>query len=105
MIRRVQPDCASDMTPAIPFLCETVGGMLAAVARRFADREAIVATDWRISYRTFHREAQRVARALLALGVRKDDKVALWLPSRPAWFFVQYAATSWWPRARSRLFS
>ncbi len=66
--------------------------MLTAVATRFPDREAIVATDRRITYAEMLREARRFARALLALGVRKDDKVALWLPNRPAWLFVQYGA-------------
>jgi fatty-acyl-CoA synthase len=72
-----------------PFLRETVGGMLAAMATRARDREAIVATDRRITYAELYRQARRVAAGLLALGVRKDDKVALWLPNRPEWFFVQ----------------
>jgi fatty-acyl-CoA synthase len=73
-----------------PLLRETVGGMLAAMARRVGDHEAIVAPDRRIGYAEFHREAQRVARGLLALGVKKNDKVALWLPTRPEWLFTQY---------------
>jgi len=73
-----------------PFLRETVGGMLAAMAGRVGDHEAIVAPDRRITYAQFHREAQRVARGLLALGVKKNDKVALWLPTRPEWLFAQY---------------
>ena len=73
-----------------PFLRETVGGMLAALAHRVGDHEAIVAPDRRITYAQFHREAQRVARGLLALGVKKNDKVALWLPTRPEWLFAQY---------------
>ncbi len=73
-----------------PFLDATVGGMLATVAARFPDREAIVATDTRITYAGLHAGACRVARALLALGIGKDDKVALWLPNRPAWLFAQY---------------
>src|SRR5262245_23954205 len=75
-----------------PFLEATAGSLLAAAATRFSDREAIVATDRRISYREFHDEAMRLARALLALGVGKDDKVAIWLPNRPAWLFAQYGA-------------
>ena len=74
-----------------PFLDATVGGMLAAMAERFPGREAIVVPDRRISYAELHREARRFAKALLALGVQKNDKVALWLPNRPAWFFAQYA--------------
>jgi fatty-acyl-CoA synthase len=64
--------------------------MLAAAAARWPDREAIVAADQRITYRRFLHESERFARALLALGMRKDDKVALWLPNRPAWLFAQY---------------
>src|SRR5258706_4080911 len=73
-----------------PFLHETAGGMLAAMAARAGEREAIVAPDRRITYAQLHREAQRIARGLLALGVKKNDKLALWLPTRPEWLFAQY---------------
>jgi len=74
-----------------PFLDATAGQMLTRVAARFPDREAIVAADRRITYREFLRESERAARGLLALGIAKGDKVALWLPNRPAWLFVQQA--------------
>jgi fatty-acyl-CoA synthase len=73
------------------FLAETVGGMLATMAARVPSREAIVIPDRRITYAEFLREARRLARGLLALGVGKGDKVALWLPNRPVWLFAQYA--------------
>jgi fatty-acyl-CoA synthase len=75
---------------ANPFLHATAGSLLAAVAARHAEREAIVAADRRIHYAELLREAQRYARAFLALGVGQDDKVALWLPNRPGWLFAQY---------------
>ena len=74
-----------------PFLDATAGGMLAAVAERFPEREAIVAADRRITYAELDQQANRCARALLAAGVKKGDTVALWLPNRPEWLFVQYA--------------
>ena len=74
-----------------PFLEATAGQMLAAAAARFPSHEAIVAADRRITYAEFPRESERAARGLLALGVAKDDKVALWLPNRPAWLIAQYA--------------
>ena len=74
-----------------PFLDATAGQMLARAAARFPDREAIVAADRRITYEVFLRESERAARGLLALGIGKDDKVALWLPNRPAWLFAQQA--------------
>ncbi len=75
---------------ANPFLDATVGHMLAAVGARHAGREAIVSADRRIAYAELYREAERYARAFLALGVGKGDKVALWLPNRPAWLFAQH---------------
>src|SRR5215468_2778832 len=77
---------------ANPFLDATLGHMLAAVAARHAHAEALIADDRRVSYAALYREARRFARALLALGVGKDDKVALWLPNRPTWLFLQYGA-------------
>jgi fatty-acyl-CoA synthase len=74
-----------------PFLDATAGQMLARVAASFPDSEAIVAADRRITYEEFLRESERVARGLLALGIAKDDKVALWLPNRLAWLFAQQA--------------
>jgi fatty-acyl-CoA synthase len=73
-----------------PFLRATVGDMLATQAARFGDREAIVAPDRRIGYAELYRDAQRLARGLPAGGVRKDDKVALWMPNRPEWLALQY---------------
>ena len=74
-----------------PFLDATAWQMLERVAARFPDREAIVAADRRVSYAAFVRESRRAARGLLACGVGKDDKVAVWLPNRPAWLTLQQA--------------
>jgi fatty-acyl-CoA synthase len=73
-----------------PFLRATVGDMLDIQARRAGDREAIVAADRRLSYARLYQDARRLACGLLALGVRKDDKVALWMPNRPEWFAAQH---------------
>src|SRR5204863_452551 len=75
---------------ANPFLNSTLGAMLAECAGRFSEREAVVAGDQRITYAELHRRAQQFARGLSALGVRQGDKVALWLPNRPAWLVAQY---------------
>lgn len=75
-----------------PYWDQTVGQMLNAVATRYPEREAIVFGDQRITYREFQQEANRLARGFLALGIKRDDKVALWLPNRPRWLYAQYAA-------------
>ncbi len=77
---------------ANPFLDATASGMLAAAAARFSDREALVATDRRLSYAALWREARRFARALLALGGRKDD-----CPTAPPGSSPSTAARWWAP--------
>jgi fatty-acyl-CoA synthase len=74
-----------------PYLESTAWQMLEDVAARLPQREAIVAADRRITYEAFVRESRRMARALLACGVGRDDKVAVWLPNRPSWLFIQQA--------------
>ncbi len=75
-----------------PFARATVGEMLTVMAARGPDREAIVAPDRRITYAQLHGAAERFARGLLALGVKKNDKIGLWLPNRPEWLFAQYGS-------------
>src|SRR5262245_54135535 len=82
------------MLPAVgpnPFLESTAWQMLEAAAARFPNAEAIVAADRRICYAELVRESRRMAQALLACGVGRDDKVAVWLPNRPEWLFIQQA--------------
>jgi fatty-acyl-CoA synthase len=76
---------------ANPFADATVAALLDAVAARWPDREAIVFGDARITFARFRERAHRLARGLAALGIRRGDKVAIWLPNRPAWFFAQHA--------------
>lgn len=51
------------------------------------DCEAIVYGDRRISYADYEREVNRVARGLLKLGVRRGDKVGLYMPNNPEFVF------------------
>ncbi len=74
-----------------PFADATAFGMLAAVAARHPDREAIVAGDERISFAELVARAERLAAGLAALGLGQGDRLGLWLPTRPAWFVVQLA--------------
>ncbi|MFN4135219.1 MAG: AMP-binding protein [Novosphingobium sp.] len=59
----------------------TIGAMLHASAQRFADREAIVFPDRRLTYRELDRAARRWARAMIALGVEPGQHVGLFMPT------------------------
>jgi fatty-acyl-CoA synthase len=76
-----------------PLLGETIGANLAHTAARFPDRTALVdvPSGRRWTYREFDAIVDRVARALLDLGVDKGERVGIWAPNLPEWSFTQYA--------------
>jgi fatty-acyl-CoA synthase len=80
-------------TSAAPLLGQTIGENLAATARRFGDREALVVAfqDVRLTYAELDAQVDRVARGLLALGLAKGDRVGIWSPNNAEWVLVQYA--------------
>jgi acyl-CoA synthetase (AMP-forming)/AMP-acid ligase II len=58
-----------------------IGTLLADCALRYSAREAVVSGDRRVTFRELDDRACRLANALLALGVRGGDRVALYLPN------------------------
>ncbi|WNG21950.1 AMP-binding protein [Cystobacter fuscus] len=74
-------------------LGETIGQNLRRTVERWGDREALVVLSqgYRATWREFWEQTTRVARGLLALGVRKGDRVGLWSPNRFEWVVTQYA--------------
>src|SRR5207245_2248879 len=76
-----------------PLIGMTLGGMLDEVAQEFAGQEALVSVfeNRRLTYAAFREEVNRCARALLALGVQKGDRVGIWSTNCLAWVLVQFA--------------
>ncbi len=69
----------------------TLGTMLDQVAERFPKKDAIVSEELRVSYEELRDRVDQVARSFLALGLRKGDKVSVWLQNCPEWIFIQLA--------------
>ncbi len=80
-------------TSDVPLLGDTIGQNLDRTLAKFADREALVdcPSGRRWSYAEFGRAVGELARALLAVGVEKGDRVGIWAPNCPEWVLVQYA--------------
>ncbi len=77
----------------VPLLEETIPDNLDATVARFADRDALVDVQEgvRWTYREFSDRTVELARALLAAGVRKGDRVGIWAPNCAEWTLTQYA--------------
>ncbi len=76
-----------------PLLGETIGDNLRRTVERFGDREALVVRwqRYRATYRELWEQTTALARALLASGVLKGDRVGIWAPNRFEWVVTQFA--------------
>jgi len=75
-----------------PFADATAYGMLAAIAARHGEREAIAFEEHRITFAGLRARVDAFAAGLAALGLGKGDALGIWLPNRPLWYVAQYAA-------------
>jgi fatty-acyl-CoA synthase len=76
-----------------PLHGETIGGFLDRTVAQHGEREALVSRHQgkRYTYRQLDAEVRRLARGLLALGLQKGDRVALWSANTAEWLITQYA--------------
>ena len=55
-------------------------------------RKQVRPQGYRVTYSAFREDVNIFARALIALGVCKGDKVAIWCPNLPEWYITFWAA-------------
>jgi fatty-acyl-CoA synthase len=70
----------------------TLGGLVDELAAARPDAEAVVFRGERLTFAAVRDRADALARAYLAVGVRKGDRVAILLPNRPEWLLAALAA-------------
>jgi fatty-acyl-CoA synthase len=77
----------------LPLIEQTIGDFFDAMASRFPDNEALVAChqQLRYSYRELQREANRLASALLGLGLQPGERVGIWSHNNAQWLLTQIA--------------
>jgi fatty-acyl-CoA synthase len=79
---------------ATPLLGETIGENLRRTVERVGDREAVVVCSqgFRCTWRALWEQTTQLAKALMAAGVAKGDRVGMWSPNRYEWIVVQFAS-------------
>lgn len=82
----------------VPLLEETIGANFERIAAQFPLRDALIeaaaspgedARRW--SYQKLNDDVDRLARALLATGVAKGERIGIWSPNCAEWTILQYA--------------
>ncbi|NWU91504.1 ACSF2 synthetase, partial [Upupa epops] len=78
----------------VPLLEKTVGQCLDETVERFPDREALVffRDGVRKTFAQLKAEVDQMAAGLLALGLKKGDRLAMWGPNKYQWVLTQFAA-------------
>lgn len=76
-----------------PLIGATIGDLFDRVAGQLPDHEALVSCHQglRYTYRELREECDLFARGLLALGLRKGDRIGIWSPNNAEWVVAQFA--------------
>jgi len=71
----------------------TLGALLDEAIERYPDNKALIYVDrdFRLTYRQFGEVVDRLAKGLMALGVNRGEKVAVWSTNIPYWVALQFA--------------
>ena len=77
----------------VPLLDETIGANLRRTVELFGEREALVVRHqhYRATYAELWQQVDHAARAFMARGVGKGDRVGIWAPNRHEWVVTQFA--------------
>ncbi len=78
-----------------PLLGITIGDLLDQTAAKYPNNEALVVKhqNIRYTYRQFQQKINECARAFLAIGIKKGDRVGVWAPNCAEWTIVQFATS------------
>lgn len=82
-------------TPTSPFVAQrpvaNVGALVSRSARAFAQRVAVKTPTRSLTYAELERRSNRLANALLGMGLQRGDRVGIYLPNRPEIVEVELA--------------
>ena len=76
-----------------PFIGDTIGVHFDRIAERFGDRDALIARHQQIrwTYRQLKERVDAFAAGLLALGLKRGDRIGVWSPNNAEWVITQFA--------------
>ncbi|MCG1028389.1 AMP-binding protein [Virgibacillus halodenitrificans] len=71
----------------------TVGELLEEQVNLYPDQEAVIYPElnMRKTYSEFNEMVDKAAKGLMALGIKKDEHVAIWSDNKPEWLTSQFA--------------
>src|SRR6201984_1310813 len=76
-----------------PFIGDAIGTHFDRIAKRFAERDALIVSHQQIcgTYRELKERVDAFAAGLLALGLKRGDRIGIWSPNNAEWVITQFA--------------
>ena len=80
-------------TSTTPLIGMTIGDKFDEMVEKFPDNEALIVPHQQVrwTYRQLQQEVDTCAKALLACGLDKGDRVGIWSPNCSEWTIIQFA--------------
>ena len=77
----------------LPLLGQTIGQNLRQTTEKYPSEDALICVhqNYRATYTEFWNQTSEVAKALIALGAKKGDRIGVWSPNCYQWVLLQYA--------------
>ena len=78
---------------SVALLGETIDENLKKTVAKYADQDALICShqNYRATYKEFYDQVVEVAKGLIALGVKRGERVGVWSPNCYQWTLLQYA--------------
>src|ERR1700726_580627 len=76
-----------------PFIGDTIGVHFDRIAERFGDHDALIVRHQQIrwTYRQLKERVDAFAAGLLAIGLKRGDRIGVWSPNNAEWVITQFA--------------
>ena len=76
-----------------PFIGDTIGVHFDRIVERFGERDALIVRHQQVrwTYRELKDRVDAYAAGLLALGLRRGDRIGIWSPNNAEWVITQFA--------------
>jgi len=75
------------------FVNKTMGEVMKDAAVHFPENLALISPQFNVrhTYRELYDHCRRLAKGLLALGIKKGDRISVWTTNVPEWVYLQFA--------------
>jgi len=78
-----------------PLLGVTIGDLFDLTVEKYPDHPALISRhqNIRLTYRELQDQVNQCAKGLMALGLRKGQRIGIWSPNRTEWCITQFATS------------